>query len=162
MLDGTTVTLTFEGRLPDGKVYDKMDKNNPLKFQVGHDLVLEGFEREVREMKVGEKKTFTIKDWEAFGEYRENLVGEIPMDAMPNIKGLERGKIIWIIDDDEKKVPVTVKDITEDAVTIDYNHPLAGNDLSFDVEIIDIDESTADNPNMPNLKDLENPLDLIM
>ena len=62
MLDGTTVTLTFEGRLPDGTVYDKMTAENPLVFQVGHDMVLDGFEREVREMVEGEKKTFTIKD----------------------------------------------------------------------------------------------------
>lgn len=161
MLDGTTVTLTFEGRLPDGKVYDKKTADDPLTFQVGRDLVLDGFEREVREMKVGEKKTFTIKDWEAFGEYREGLVDEIPMEAMPNIKGLERGKVIWIIDDNEQKVPVTVKDITRDAVTIDYNHPLAGNALTFDVEIIDIDDSTADDPNMPKRIMPDSPYDLI-
>ena len=62
MKDGTTVVLTFEGRLPDGTVYDKMTKDDPLKFQVGHNLILDGLEREVREMSVGEKKTFTIKD----------------------------------------------------------------------------------------------------
>ena len=103
MLDGTTVILAFEGRLPDGKVYDKMTKDNPLKFEVGRDLVLEGFEREVREMEKGEKKTFTIKDWEAFGEYNEELVTEIPMELMPNVKGLERDKVIWIINDEGNK-----------------------------------------------------------
>ena len=161
MLDGTTVTLTFEGRLPDGKVYDKMTAEKPLSFQVGHDMVLDGFEREVKEMKVGEKKTFTIKDWEAFGEHRENLVDEIPMEVMPNIKGLERGKVIWVINDDGEKVPVTVLDITEEAVKIDFNHPLAGNNLTFDVEILDIDESTADDPNAPKRKNIEDPYDLI-
>lgn len=161
MLDGTTVTLIFEGRLPDGKVYDKKTADDPLVFQVGRDLVLDGFEREVREMEKGEKKTFTIRDYEAFGEYREGLVDEIPMEAMPNLKGLERNKVIWMIGDNEEKFPVTVKDITAEAVTIDYNHPLAGNDLTFDVEIIDIDDSTADDPNMPKRKNPENPYDLI-
>ena len=70
MLDGTTVTLTFEGRLPDGTVYDKMTAENPLVFQVGHDMVLDGFEREVREMVEGEKKTFTIKDWASISTSR--------------------------------------------------------------------------------------------
>ncbi len=161
MLDGTTVTVIFEGRLPDGTVYDKMTADNPLVFQVGRDLVLDGFEREIREMEKGEKKTFTIKDYEAFGEYREGLVDEIPMEAMPNLKGLERNRVIWMIGDNEEKFPVTVKDITPEAVTIDYNHPLAGNDLTFDVEIIDIDESTADDPNMPKRKNPESPYDLI-
>lgn len=162
MQDGTTVTLVFEGRLPDGTVYDKTTEEKPLVFQVGHDMVIDGFEREVREMKVGEKKTFTIKDWEAFGEHLDNLVDEVPMEVMPNIKGLEKGKVIWVIADDENKVPVTVKDITRDAVTLDYNHPLAGNDLTFDVEILDIDESTADDPNAPKKTIPKDPMDLIM
>lgn len=162
MLDGTTVTLTFEGRLPDGSVYDKMTAENPLEFQVGHDMVLDGFEREVREMAEGEKKTFTIKDWEAFGEYLDEHVEEIPIEVMPNIKGLERGKVIWMIADDETKFPVTVVDITGKAVTLDYNHPLAGKDLTFDVEILKIDESTADDPNMPKKQIPKDPLDLIM
>lgn len=162
MQDGTTITLIFEGRLPDGTVYDKTTADNPLVFQVGHDLVLDGFEREVREMAEGEKKTFTIKDWEAFGEHLEDNVEEVPMEVMPNIKGLERGKVIWMIADDETKFPVTVKDITRDAVTLDYNHPLAGNDLTFDVEILKIDESTADDPNAPKREIPKDPLDLIM
>lgn len=162
MLDGTTVTLTFEGRLEDGTVYDKTTAENPLVFQVGHDMVLDGFEREVREMAEGEKKTFTIKDWEAFGEYLEDNVEEVPIEVMPNIKGLERGKILWMIADDETKFPVTVRDITGSAVTLDYNHPMAGKDLTFDVEILKIDESTADDPNAPKREIPKDPLDLIM
>lgn len=162
MLDGTTITLTFEGRLPDGSIYDKMTAENPLVFQVGHDMVLDGFEREVREMAKGEKKTFTIKDWEAFGEYLEDRIDEVPVEVMPNIKGLEVGKILWVIAEDETKVPVTVRDITPNVVKLDYNHPLAGNDLTFDVEILDIDESTADDPNAPKRQIPESPLDLIM
>ena len=173
MLDGTTVTLTFEGRLPDGTVYDKMTAENPLVFQVGHDMVLDGFEREVREMVEGEKKTFTIKDtkkptvsgvkdWEAFGEHLDEQTEEVPMEVMPNMKGLEIGKVIWMIAEDESKVPVTIKDITPEAVTLDFNHPLAGNDLTFDVEIIKVDESTADDPNAPKREIPKDPLDLIM
>lgn len=162
MLDGTTVTLTFEGRLPDGTVYDKMTAENPLVFQVGHDMVLDGFEREVREMVEGEKKTFTIKGWEAFGEHLDEQTEEVPMEVMPNMKGLEIGKVIWMIAEDESKVPVTIKDITPEAVTLDFNHPLAGNDLTFDVEIIKVDESTADDPNAPKREIPKDPLDLIM
>ena len=133
-----------------------------LTYEQLHDMVLDGFEREVREMKKGEKKTFTIKDYEAFGEYLEDNVDEIPMEAMPNIKGIEIGKIIWMIGEDENKFPVTVKDITRDAVTLDYNHPLAGKDLTFDVEILEIDESTADDPEVEKQKIPNTPLDLIM
>ena len=154
MLDGTTVTLTFEGRLPDGTVYDKMTAENPLVFQVGHDMVLDVVE--------GEKKTFTIKDWEAFGEHLDEQTEEVPMEVMPNMKGLEIGKVIWMIAEDESKVPVTIKDITPEAVTLDFNHPLAGNDLTFDVEIIKVDESTADDPKAPKREIPKDPLDLIM
>ena len=81
---------------------------------------------------------------------------------MPNVKGLERGKVIWIINDEGNKVPVTVVDITAEAVKIDYNHPLAGNELTFDVEILDIDDSTADDPNVAARRIPNSPLDLIM
>ena len=113
-------------------------------------------------MAEGEKKTFTIKDWEAFGEYLDEHTEEIPMEVMPNMKGLEIGKVIWMITEDEEKVPVTVKDITPEAVTLDYNHPLAGKDLTFDVELIKVDESTADDPNAPKREIPKDPLDLIM
>ena len=84
------------------------------------------------------------------------------MAAMPNIKGLEIGKVIWMIGDDEIKYPVTVKDIRPDAVVFDCNHPLAGKDLTYDVEILEIDESTADDPNMPKKFIPKDPYDLIM
>lgn len=67
---------------------------------------------EVREMVEGEKKTFTIKDWEAFGEHLDEAHRGSPMEVMPNMKGLEIGKVIWMIAEDESKVPVTIKDIT--------------------------------------------------
>ena len=67
-----------------------------------------------------------------------------------------------MIAEDESKVPVTIKDITPEAVTLDFNHPLAGNDLTFDVEIIKVDESTADDPNAPKREIPKDPLDLIM
>ena len=70
------------------------------------------------------------------GEYLEDNVQEVPIEIMPNIKGLERGKILWMIANDETKFPVAIRDITKDAVTTDYNHPMEGKDLTFDVDLI--------------------------
>lgn len=139
----TTVKLAYKGILPDGTVYDQATAENPLEMQAGMGLALEGFEREIMEMELGEKKTFTVKDYDAFGEYIDEWIERIPKDMIPGVEKLKPGKIMWTLDENGAKVPGTVIDITEDYVEYDCNHPLAGKDITFEVEILEVDESTA-------------------
>ena len=139
----TTVKLAYKGILPDGTVYDQATRENPLVMQAGMGLALDGFEREVMEMEAGETKTFTVKDYDAFGEYFEDWTERIPRDMIPGVERLKPGKVLWTLDENGAKVPGTVIEITNDYVLYDCNHPLAGNDITFEVEILEVDESTA-------------------
>lgn len=140
---GSTVRLVHKGMLEDGTVFDQSTPEQPLEFPSGRGLIMDGFEREVAEMSVGEKKTFTIKDYEAFGEYQEDWKEAISKELVPRVDGLKPGKVIWMLDENGAKVPATVVEIRADEVLFDYNHPLAGKDLTYEVEILEIDESTA-------------------
>lgn len=139
----TTVKLAYKGILPDGTVYDQATPDNPLEMQAGMGFALDGFEREIMEMELGEKKTFTVKDYDAFGEYIEEWVDHIPKDMVPGVERLKPGKVLWTLDENGAKVPGTVIEINDDYVVYDCNHPLAGNDITFEVEILEVDESTA-------------------
>lgn len=139
MKPGSTVRLIYTGTLEDGTVFGYAKPEEPMEFQTGMDLTIEGFEREVMKMEVGEKKTFTLGIYDAYGEYLDHLTEAVPVENVP-LKGLEVGMRVFMLDDDGNKVPVTVKDITSREVIFDMNHPLAGKELTFEVEILSVEE----------------------
>lgn len=136
---GSKVRLTYTGTLDDGTVFGYAKPEAPMEFQTGMDLTIEGFEREVSEMEVGEKKTFTLGIYDAYGEYLDHLVEYVPVEHVP-LKNLEVGMRVQMAADDGSKMPVTVKDITAKEVVFDMNHPLAGKELTFEVEILSVEE----------------------
>ena len=136
---GSTVRLTYEGKLEDGTVFGYAKPESPMEFQTGMDLTIEGFEREILKMEAGEKKTFTLTEYDAYGEYLEDLTTTVPVETVP-LKGLEIGMRIWLAGDDGEKFPAKVLDITGSDITFDLNHPLAGQNLTYDVEILSVEE----------------------
>ena len=136
---GSTVRLTYTGTLKDGTVFGYAKPGNPMEFQTGMDLTIPGFEKEILEMSEGEKKTFTVGQYDAYGEYLDDLVEVVPVENIP-LKNIEIGNRIWLTGDDGEKFPVTILDITAKEVTFDMNHPLAGKDLTFEVEILSVEE----------------------
>lgn len=139
---GSTVTLTYKGTLDDGTVFGYATEEEPMVFQTGMDLVIDGFEREILAMnEVGEKKTFTISEYDAFGEYLEDYTQRIPMEQIP-VSNLAPGKRVTMSSsDDGKPIQATVIEITDGVVTFDLNHPLAGQKLTYDVEILGIEDA---------------------
>lgn len=137
---GSTVKLTYKGTLDDGTVFGYATEEAPMEFQTGMDLVVDGFEREILAMnEVGEKKTFTISEYDAFGEYLEDFVQKIPMDQIP-ISGIVPGKRVTMHSSDEgKPMQATVIEVKDGIVTFDMNHPLAGQKLTYEVEILGIE-----------------------
>ena len=131
--------MTYTGTLEDGTVFGYAKPEAPMEFQTGMDLTIDGFEREVSEMEVGEKKTFTLGIYDAYGEYLDNLVEYVPVEYVP-LKNMEIGMRVFMTGEDGNKVPVTVKNITSKEVTFDMNHPLAGKELTFEVEILSVEE----------------------
>lgn len=142
---GSTVTLTYTGTLDDGSTFGFATAENPMKFQTGMDMAIDGFEQAILEMsEVGEKKTFTVDQYNAYGEYLDDFTQKIPMEQVPrgNVKVGQR--IIMASSDDGSPMPVTVIGVKDGIVEFDMNHPLAGKDLTFEGEILDIEEPPAD------------------
>lgn len=140
---GSTVRLLYTGTLEDGTVFGYAKPSQPMEFQTGMDLTIPGFEREILAMSEGEKKTFTLNEYDAYGEYLEGLVESVPVESVP-LKNIEIGNRIFLTLEDGSKVPVTILDITGKEVVFDMNHPLAGKSLTFEVEILSVDEPEGD------------------
>ena len=127
MKPGTTVKLVYTGTLDDGTVFGVATEEQPMEFQTGMDLTIPGFEKEILEMsEVGEERTFTVNCYDAYGEYHEEFIQEVPKEN---------------IDDDGNKFPVTVMEVKDQTVVFDMNHPLAGKDLTFNVKILELQDA---------------------
>lgn len=136
---GSTVKLLYTGTLEDGTVFGYAKPEQPMEFQTGMNLAIDGFEKEVLAMEAGEKKTFTVGMYDAYGEYLDDLVESVPVEQVP-LKNVEVGMRVFMTAESGDKVPVTIKDITGTEITFDMNHPLAGKDLTFEVEILSVEE----------------------
>ena len=135
--NGDTVTVHYTGRLEDGTVFDSsmVEGREPLTATLGQGQLIPGFESGQMEMSVGDKKEIKIESKDAYGEYIPNMEQEVPMENLPGEVSVgmqlqaqtEMGPII-----------LTVKDIRENTVVLDANHPLAGKNLVFDLEVLEI------------------------
>ena len=135
---GSTVTLAYKGTLDDGTMFGYADAEKPMVFQTGMEQAIEGFEKKILELEnVGDKLSFTVNQYDAYGEYRDDWTDTMPIEALAI--DTKVGSRVWLWDDDGGRKPVTVVDITDSTVTFDMNHPLAGKDLNFEVEILAIE-----------------------
>lgn len=139
---GSTVTLVYTGTLDDGTVFGYATEEEPMKFQTGMDMAIDGFEKAILEMnEVGEKKTFVVDAYDAYGEYLEDHTTRIPIEQIP-VDDIEVGKRIWLAGSaDGAPMPAIVVKVEGDVATFDLNHPLAGKNLTFEVELLEIEEA---------------------
>jgi peptidylprolyl isomerase len=134
--NGNVVDVHYVGKLTDGNVFDSSEGREPLKFEVGSGQIIPGFESAVMGKAVGDKVTVTINPEMAYGEVREDLFVQLPIDKMPG--DVEVGQMLQAMSDDGRATQVRVHEVNEDNVIIDGNHPLAGQDLIFDIEIVSV------------------------
>ena len=135
---GDTVKVHYTGKLEDGTVFDSSIDRDPLQFTLGEGQVIPGFEQAVVGMNLGESKTVTISMDEAYGPHREEMVVMVERNKFPEHMQLEGGQQLQIRQDDGQIIFVIVADVSESSVTLDANHPLAGKDLTFDIQLIEI------------------------
>jgi FKBP-type peptidyl-prolyl cis-trans isomerase 2 len=135
---GDTVKVHYTGKLDDGTVFDTSADRDPLKFTVGEGQVIPGFEDTVLGMNPDESTTVTIPSEEAYGPYRDEMVMVIPRDQLPEHVKPEVHQQLQIVQENGQAFIVQVTDITESTVTLDANHPLAGRNLTFDIELVEI------------------------
>ena len=136
--NGDTVQVNYTGKLADGTVFDSSVGREPLEFTLGEGQVIPGFEKAVFGMKVGEKKTVTIPVDEAYGPRRDDMVGELPREKLPSDLTPEVGQQLIMARPDGEKTIVTITSVSDNTVMIDANHPLAGKDLTFEIELVKI------------------------
>jgi peptidylprolyl isomerase len=135
--DGKKVRIHYTGTLNDGTQFDSSAGRDPFEFEIGAGKVIPGFDIAVRSMEIGDKKTVTIPTAEAYGEVREEIIGDLPKDMFPPEMNLAVGLPLQMMSP-QGPVMVTIKEIKETAVTVDANHPLAGKDLTFELELLEV------------------------
>lgn len=135
---GNKVRVHYHGKLSSGSTFDSSEGRSPLEFEVGSGQVIPGFDNALIDMSVGEKKTVLIPVHEAYGESSSQNVFEFPLENFPSDIKPEIGMELHMNDEAGNSFPVVIKEITEKAVTLDANHPLAGQDLTFDIELVEI------------------------
>ncbi|WP_048648928.1 FKBP-type peptidyl-prolyl cis-trans isomerase [Nitratireductor soli] len=135
---GDVVRIHYTGKLADGTEFDSSAGREPLEFQVGSGQIIPGLDRQVEGMAVGDSDTLTIPADEAYGPRDEAQVQIVPRSALPPELELALGASLQATTPDGGEIALTVVDLTDQEVTVDANHPLAGRDLVFDVEIVEI------------------------
>ncbi|MBV9961614.1 MAG: peptidylprolyl isomerase [Parafilimonas sp.] len=135
---GDKVKVHYHGRLDDGTTFDSSQGRQPLEFEVGSGMVIKGFDDGVTGMSVGDKKTISIPAEDAYGERQEEMVIEFPRSNFPPDIEPEVGMTLNMHSENGQELPVTITDINEEAIILDANHPLAGKDLIFDIELVDL------------------------
>ncbi|HZD06245.1 MAG TPA: peptidylprolyl isomerase [Longimicrobiales bacterium] len=135
---GDTVHVHYTGRLDDGTVFDSSRERQPLEFTLGEGRVIPGFERAVTGMEPGENRTATIAAAEAYGPHRDDLVMTVGHDQLPDDLQPQVGQKLGMRTSEGRTMEVQITATDEDAVQLDANHPLAGRDLTFDIELVRI------------------------
>jgi FKBP-type peptidyl-prolyl cis-trans isomerase 2 len=134
--NGKVVSVHYVGKFTDGEVFDSSEGREPLQFQVGSGQLIPGFESAIIGKVVGDKVTANIAPEEGYGLVREDLIVSVPLDKMPG--EVEVGQALEAQGDNGQSAQVFVKEVNEDSVVIDGNHPLAGKDLVFEIEVVEI------------------------
>jgi peptidylprolyl isomerase len=135
---GDTVRIHYTGTLTDGTQFDSSEGREPLEFTVGSGQIIKGLDHEVEGMEVGDRNKVTIPADEAYGQRDPQSIQQVPRGSIPPEVNIQPGAQLQARTQDGNTVLLTVVETTEDHVTVDANHPLAGQDLVFDVELVEI------------------------
>ena len=138
---GDNVKVHYTGKLEDGTVFDSSREGDPLGFTLGEGQVIPGFENAVVGMEAGQSHTATLAPDQAYGPRRDDLVIEIGKDQVPDGLDPQVGQNLQLTMQDGSPLPVVVTDVSGDTITLDANHPLAGQTLVFDIELVEVEES---------------------
>ncbi len=143
---GLFVSVNYTGTLENGEQFDSSEGRQPLEFKVGEGQMIKGFEDAVMGMALNETKKFTLSPAEAYGERDENFIHEFPKAQIPPEVAPEVGQTLALTSPDGHHVPARVVAVDDEKVTFDLNHPLAGETLTFDIQIMSISDTPIQNP----------------
>jgi len=135
---GDTVKVHYTGILSDSTEFDSSRDGEPLSFTIGQNMVIPGFENGVVGMKVGESKKVMIPADQAYGPYNNELVAAVPRSQVPPELDVSVGMVLQVRSTEGGLARAIVRDVSENEITLDLNHPLAGQDLTFEIELVEI------------------------
>ncbi|MBL3657976.1 FKBP-type peptidyl-prolyl cis-trans isomerase [Fulvivirga sediminis] len=135
---GDRVKVHYTGKLKDGSVFDSSKDREPLEFEIGSGMMIAGFDKAVTGMKVGDNKTADIPADEGYGQRNTEMVVEVPKAQLPADLNPEVGQQLAMQQPNGQSIPVLVTKVETETIEIDANHPLAGKDLVFDIELVSI------------------------
>ena len=136
---GDTVRVHYTGKLTTGEQFDSSAGREPLEFELGAGMMIKGFDDAVVGMAIGDKKTINIQPNEAYGERNEQMIIEFPRSNFPDDMTPEIGMQLMMNNSAGQQFPVTITEVQEEVVVLDANHMLAGKELVFDIEMVEID-----------------------
>ena len=136
--DGDIVKVHYTGKLENDVVFDTSIDREPLQFTIGEGRVIPGFEEAVKGMQIGQTKTVTIPADEAYGPHSDERVMVIPRDQLPDGLDPAIGQQLQMQRTDGRTAVAVVSEVSEATITVDANHPLAGKDLTFEIELVEI------------------------
>jgi FKBP-type peptidyl-prolyl cis-trans isomerase 2 len=140
--NGDKVQVHYHGRFTDGTTFDSSEGREPLEFEVGAGNVIRGFDEGVMGMSIGDKKTVSIQAGDAYGEKSEDMLVEFPKEQFPPEMVPEVGMQLNMTNGNGQVILVTIVEVKDDTVILDANHPLAGKDLIFDIELVSIESKS--------------------
>ncbi len=135
---GDTVAVHYDGTLSDGRVFDSSAERDPIEFTIGSGQVIAGFEQTVTGMSVGDSRTVTIEPHDAYGDHQPELVHVLERERLPDGLTLEIGSELEATGPDGSKIRLRVIAVDESVVHLDANHPLAGEALTFEINLVSI------------------------
>ena len=136
--EGDVVKVHYTGKLDSGEIFDTSDNKEPLLFTIGKGEVIPGFEDGVKGLEIGESKTIKIPSEMAYGPRQEELLYKVGKDKFPPDLELQVGQSFKVGGEQGEPTIVSISEISENEVTLDANHPLAGKDITFDVKLVEI------------------------
>jgi peptidylprolyl isomerase len=135
---GNTVLVEYTGKLETGETFDSSKGKEPLEFVVGAGSVIPGFDEGILGMKVGQEKSISISPEKGYGTRHEEYIKEVPIKTIPKELEVRLGMILLFKRPDGMDIPCVVKEIGKENIKVDFNHPLAGKKLIFDVKVMEI------------------------
>jgi len=143
--NGLFVSVDYRGTLPNGDVFDTSHGHKPLEVKVGAGQLIAGFEKELLAMSLSETKTFTLEPEEAYGQRNENLKRDIPKTDIPPELNPRVGMMVGL-QTLEGQIPAQIVHLDDEKMTLDMNHPLAGESLTFEIEVVGISDTPTQAP----------------
>ncbi len=139
--DGLFVSVDYTGTFEDGEVFDSSKGRRPLEVHMGAGQMIAGFEKALQGMALNEKKSFTLSPEEAYGERDESLTREFPAKDVPEGMNPQAGQTVALNTSDGRQIPAQITEVSEESITLDLNHPMAGKTLNFEVQVVNISDT---------------------